>query len=72
LLKNATWHVLDKIVLDQKINITEEELGDLKSCFSILSDKGLSLKETAKEWNIEDLKSLTNAKSLNQIKRVLK
>ncbi|MEW7289058.1 hypothetical protein [Aquimarina sp. 2304DJ70-9] len=72
LLKNATWHLLDKLTLDQKGEITKDDINDLKSNFKILSEKGLSLKEIAKEWKIEDVKSLANTKSLGQIKSVLK
>ncbi len=72
LLKNATWHLFDKLVLDQKGAIKKEEENTLKSNLLILRDKGLSLKEVNKEWKIEEVKSLANTKSLNQIKNLLK
>ncbi|GAA4276777.1 hypothetical protein [Aquimarina mytili] len=71
LLKNATWHVLDKLVLDQKEEIKKEEIDELQSCFKVLSEKGLSLKEMTKQWKIEDVKSLANTKPLNQIKKLV-
>ncbi len=72
LLKNATWHLLDKLTLDQKDEIKEDDMNTLKASLKILSEKGLPLKEIAKEWKIEDVKSLANTKSLDQIKGILK
>ncbi len=71
LLKNATWHLLDKLVLDQKEAIKKEKLDELETCFNRLNEKGLSLKKMVKEWKIEDVKSLANTRSLNQIKKVV-
>lgn len=72
LLKNATWHLFDKLVLDEKGVIKKEEENVLKFNLQILREKGLSLKEINKEWKIEEVKSLANTKSLNQIKKLLK
>ncbi|WP_281990135.1 hypothetical protein [Aquimarina aggregata] len=72
LLKNATYHLFDNLVLDSKSEIKKEEIDQLSARIEILSNKGLSLKELNKEWNATALGSLANAKSLATIKKLLK
>ncbi|WP_298898272.1 hypothetical protein [uncultured Psychroserpens sp.] len=72
LLKNATWHLLDNMALNQKGEIKKEDLDGLKTNLQILKQEGLSLKMLVKEWKIEEVKSLVNRKPLNQLKRILK
>ena len=72
LLKNATWHLFDKFILDQKEEIKKEDIESLKASLSILKENKLSLKEMGKEWKADELKSLANSKPLNQLKQLLK
>ncbi len=71
LLKNASWYLLDTLVLDQKENIKKEDLDILQKSLKSLSAKGMSLKELYKEWKGEELKANGNPKSLSQIKKIL-
>ncbi len=72
LLKNATWHLLDKLVLDEKEAIKKEDIDHLKSCLTSLKKKGLSLKEVYSNWKSDELGSLANAAPLAQIQKLLK
>ncbi|MCX2680326.1 hypothetical protein OOZ15_10275 [Galbibacter sp. EGI 63066] len=72
LIKNATWHLLDKLVLERKTSLKKTEISKLKSSLKTLEEKGISLKQINKEWKSEDLKSLANKKPLNQLKKILK
>lgn len=72
LLKNATWHLFDNIVLDQKRAVKKEDLDILKTNLQILNSYGLSLKTLSTEWGMEEVRSLSNTKSLNQLNGLLK
>ncbi len=72
LLKNATWHLLDALVLKENKTLSKAHLDRLKSSFMILTKKGLSLKKLHTEWKSEDLKSKAFAKPLSQMNKLLK
>ncbi|GAA4272693.1 hypothetical protein U6A24_08060 [Aquimarina gracilis] len=72
LLKNATWHLLDKLVLDEKENIKKEDIALIKKNLVALKKKGLSLKELDKDWKSEELNTLADSKVLEQVKKLLK
>ncbi|WP_103069642.1 hypothetical protein [Aquimarina sediminis] len=72
LIKNATWHILDALVLDKKAEVNKEDLDALKKSFQRLKSKGLSLKEVTKNWKQEEIKTLTNLKTVKQIKSIIK
>lgn len=71
LLENATWHLLDHLVLDKNTIIKSEYLDQLEHSFSILNKKGVSLKTVYKAWKSEDLKNEASPESLVQIKKLL-
>ncbi len=72
LLKNATWHLLDKLVLEEKEEIKKEEIESLAKRFKALKSKGLSLKELDATWESDKLGSMASDRSLKQIKKLLK
>ncbi len=72
LLKNATWHLLDKLVLDKKEALKKEVIDELNSNLTTLSKKGLLIKELDKEWNSNEVKEVANAEVLAQLKKLLK
>ena len=72
LLKNATWHLFDKLVLDEKEAIKKENIESIKQSINILSENGLSTKELNKEWNNDVLKTVANGKVLEQLRKLLK
>ncbi|WP_062057002.1 hypothetical protein [Aquimarina longa] len=72
LLKNATWHLLDKLILDRKEEIETKEIKQLSTSLQIIHKKGVSLKKLATEWKDKELGSLANIKPLEQIKKILK
>ncbi len=72
LLKNATWHLLDTLVLHQKGAVPKKELNTLASSFESIKKKGLSLQTLGEEWKIEEVQSLANAKALKQLTALLK
>ncbi|MBQ4818577.1 hypothetical protein [Aquimarina sp. MMG016] len=72
LIKNATWHLFDKLVLDEKEEISKENIDHLQKRLKNLKDKGLSLKELDKEWNSAALGAKANKKPLAQLKKIVK
>lgn len=72
LIKNATWHLLDTLTLDQKEVLKKDIVDILSTKFSELKEKGLSLKEVNNDWKSEELKEVANTKVLTQIKKLLK
>ncbi|MBP0904184.1 hypothetical protein ACFSKN_08115 [Mariniflexile gromovii] len=72
LLKNATWHLFDKLTLDEKAIIKKEDLKSIKQSIAVLSEYGLSTKELNNEWHSDALKTLANPKVLNQLTTLLK
>ncbi|NER12061.1 hypothetical protein GWK08_01285 [Leptobacterium flavescens] len=72
LLKNASYHLFDKLALDRKEKLKKEELESLKTSIEILKEKGVSMTGLKKEWKSEELRSLANTGILNQLKRIVK
>ncbi|MDO6818885.1 hypothetical protein [Zobellia sp. 1_MG-2023] len=72
LIKNATWHLMDGLVLDKNKKLGKEDQETLKKSLHILKSKGVSSKIIDKGWNSEELKSLANTTVLKHIKSVLK
>jgi hypothetical protein len=70
LLQNATWHLLDKLVLELEGGIPEKEWGELLESISILREKGVKNRELYVGWNIDDLGDLAHAKPMKQIKEL--
>ncbi|HLW32834.1 MAG TPA: hypothetical protein VKX40_11270, partial [Aequorivita sp.] len=71
LLQNATWHLLDKLVLNYSDGIPESELGNLKASTALLNEKGLTNEELDRGWNSKALGTMASVKSLKQAKNVL-
>ncbi len=72
LLKNATWHLFDHIVLSYKEELKGKDVERLQKSLTALSKKGMSLPTLFKEWKSEDLKTKANPKPLSQIKKLVK
>jgi len=72
LLKNATWHLFDKLALEEKEGLKKEEIDALNTSLQLLKKKGLSLPEINKDWKSAHLKTLAHRKPVNQIKKLLK
>ncbi len=71
LLKNATWHLLDQLVMNQKQELVTGDIDLLKSSLKVLNEKGLTGKVIYEEWNIEEVKQVANTKTLTQIKQLV-
>ncbi len=71
LLKNATWHLLDKLVINQKQEVAVGDIANLKPSLKVLNEKGLTGKIIYKEWNIEEVGQVAHKKALDQIKQLL-
>ena len=72
LLQNATSHLLDNLVKENKDGIPEEDLAILKESISTLSEKGIPGKQLSKNWNSKALKSPAHAKPIKEINKLLK
>lgn len=71
LLQNATWHLLDNLVMDLKDGIPKEDMESLQENIHILSEKGLSVQKLYKNWNPKGLGSIAYPKPINQINKLL-
>lgn len=72
LIKNATWHLLDKLVLDENKKLSTNDLNALKQSLQKLKTHGLSLKSLTIEWKVEEIDPLLNKDVLRQLKGILK
>ena len=72
LIKNATWHLFDTLVLDKKADLKKENITSLKQSLAELKAKGLSLTELKKDWQHGEIEKLANENVLNQLLRLLK
>ncbi|MEL6812406.1 MAG: hypothetical protein AAFP76_13830, partial [Bacteroidota bacterium] len=50
ILRNASWHLFDALVLDEKASIGTQEIDQMKQHLLDLKDKGLSLKKLNTAW----------------------
>ena len=72
LIENATWHLLDNLVLNRKKSLSTALLANLEDRLSKLKSKGMSLKRIAKNWKVETIEELTDKDVLEQIRSILK
>jgi len=72
LLQNATHHLFDALALNKNKPVDKEALDELKKSILILNEKGISLKNLETEWKSEEIKPLANAKTLSDLKKILK
>ena len=72
LIKNAAWHMLDTLVLNEKKDLSNTELEKLKNSLQKLKGKGLSLKALAKNWKVTEIAPLSNSHTLKKLRGQLK
>ena len=72
LIKNATWHVLDTLVLDKDNDLNKKDLEALQQSLQKLKAKGLSLKEVRTNWNLEEIEALVNNNTRSRLDKILK
>ena len=72
LITNATWHILDTLILDKKNALNKKDVDALKQSLQKLKAKGLSLKEVRNNWNLEEIEALLNTDTKSRLENILK
>lgn len=72
LLQNATHHLFDALALDKNASVDREAMDTLKKSIQILKENGMSPKNLETEWKSEEIRPLANAKTLGDLKKILK
>ena len=72
LVKNATWHLLDTLILEKDNDLDKKDVETLKQSLQRLKAKGLSLKEVRTDWNPKEMGISVKKDTRSRLEKILK